>query len=353
MDTELRMTTPHKLGYRLPAEWEPHAATWLTWPDPRASTVPEHYESVRVVYGHLIRQLVGGEEVHVATFDAELEAVARESLQQQSVPLDRVRFHRQPLREPWCRDFGPMFLVRNQSGKHERAVVDWGFNGWGDRYTPNELEDQFPQYVAQYRQVPVFTPGMILEGGSIEANGRGTLLATESCLLNPNRNPLLSQLQVQLRLKEHLGAANILWFAEGITGDDTDGRVDQIARFLNPSTIAVACEENIDDANYPALQENLQRLRTMRDQNNRLFRVVKVPMPRMVEHLGRRLPASYLNFYIANAAVLVPTFRRPQDNAVLELFRKEFSDRPVVGLDCAELVWSNGSLHALALQEPA
>jgi agmatine deiminase len=314
MDTELRMTTPHKLGYRLPAEWEPHAATWLTWPDPRASTVPEHYESVRVVYGHLIRQLVGGEEVHVATFDAELEAVARESLQQQSVPLDRVRFHRQPLREPWCRDFGPMFLVRNQSGKHERAVVDWGFNGWGDRYTPNELEDQFPQYVAQYRQVPVFTPGMILEGGSIEA---------------------------------------ILWFAEGITGDDTDGRVDQIARFLNPSTIAVACEENIDDANYPALQENLQRLRTMRDQNNRLFRVVKVPMPRMVEHLGRRLPASYLNFYIANAAVLVPTFRRPQDNAVLELFRKEFSDRPVVGLDCAELVWSNGSLHALALQEPA
>jgi agmatine deiminase len=178
------------------------------------------------------------------------------------------------------------------------------------------------------------------------------VLASESCLLNSNRNPILSQLQVQLRLKEFLGASNILWLSDGITGDDTDGRLDQMVRFLNPTTIAIATEDNIDDANYLVLQENLQRLRAMRDQNNRLFRIVKLPMPRLVEHLGRRLPASYLNFYIANAAVIVPTFRRPQDKAALELLSKEFSDRPVVGLDCSEALWANGSLHALTMQEP-
>jgi agmatine deiminase len=195
-------------------------------------------------------------------------------------------------------------------------------------------------------------PGIVMEGGSVDVNGRGTLLTTESCLLNRNRNPQLDQHEISQYLRDYFGADKIIWLGEGIVGDDTDGHVDDLARFINPTTIAVVVEENIDDANYPALQENLRRLRLARDQNDHLFRIVKLPMPRMVEHSGQRLPASYANFYIANKIVLVPTFRDRNDRPALDLLQAEFHDRKVIGVDARELIWGLGSFHCLTQQEP-
>jgi len=347
------MSTPARLGYRLPAEWEPQLATWLSWPRRESGLFSDGFDAVQRVYAQLIRELVEGEDVHVNVWDAESAARALSLLQERGVSLARVSFHQFPAYEPWCRHYGPTFLVRDYHGKHERAVVDWGFNAFGERRCDYDLDDAVPQHVAKFRDLPLFTPGMVLEGGAIEGNGLGTLLSTESCLLNSNRTPELTQLAVQLRLKDFLGVSNILWLDEGVVGDERDGHVENLARFLNPTTIAVAHEENIDDANYLVLQENMQRLRAMRDQHNRLFRIVKLPMPGLVEYSGQRLPASYLNFYIANSVVVVPAFRRRQDGLVLEILRKEFPDRRVVGLDATDLVKGFGSFHSITMQEPA
>jgi agmatine deiminase len=347
------MSTPARLGFRLPAEWEPHTASWLSWPRRESGLFSDGFEAVEEVYAQLICELAGGEEVHVNVWDGETEARARGRLQARGAPMERVSFHAFPAYEPWCRDHGPMFLVRDYHDKHERAVVDWSYNAFGERRPEYDLDDAVPQHVAKFRDLPLFAPGMVLEGGAIEVNGRGTLLTTESCLLNSNRTPELTQLQVQLRLKDFLGVSNILWLDQGVVGDERDGHVENLARFLSPTTIAVAHEENIDDANYLLLQENMQRLRSMRDEHNRLFRIVKLPMPGLVEYSGQRLPASYLNFYIANTVVVVPTFRRRQDGVVLETLRKEFPEKRVVGLDATDLVKGFGSFHSIALQEAA
>ena len=346
-------TPPGTLGYRLPGQWEAHQATWLTWPRRASSSFADNYDAVLPVYARLVREVVVGEEVHINVWDAAMEDEVRQVLQTEKVPLERVAFHQFPAYEPWCRDHGPIFLVRDHRGKRERAVVDWGYNGWGGKQLQHDLDDAVPALVAQFRQMPLFTPGMVLEGGAFEVNGQGTLLATEACLLNQNRNPELNQLQIQGRLKDYLGVSNIIWLSEGLVGDQSDGRVDVLARFVNPTTIVVASEANLDDANFPQLQENLRRLRAVRDQNNRLFRIVKLPMPGMVESGSERLPASYLGFYIANAVVVVPTFRRAYDAEVLSTLRKEFPDRRVVGVDATELVRGLGSFHCITQQEPA
>jgi agmatine deiminase len=243
-------------------------------------------------------------------------------------------------------------VSREYQGQHERAVVDWAYNAWGGKYPPYDLDDAVPERVAEFRGLPLFRPGIVLEGGSIEVNGRGTLLTTEACLLNPNRNPELSQAEINSYLREYLGVEKILWLGEGIVGDDTDGHIDDLARFINAITIVTVIEEDIDDANYPVLQENLRRLRMFRDQNDKLFRIVKLPMPGLVEYQGQRLPASYANFYIANQIVLVPTFRHPNDRKALEILQREFPDRRVIGIDATGLIWGLGSLHCLTQQEP-
>ena len=344
---------PGVLGFRMPAEWEPHLGTWFTWPRPAGISFPDKYDTVPPVYAELIRHLVEVEQVHINVWDADMEATARGLLKLHGAPVERINFHHFPAYEPWCRDHGPIFVVREHGGRRERAVVDWGYNAWGGRYPPFDLDDAIPQHIARLRGLSLFSPGIVMEGGSIEVNGQGMLLTTEACLLNPNRNPQLSQREIEGYLRDYLGVTHILWLGEGITGDDTDGHIDDLARFVNPSTIVAVVEDDIEDANYQLLQENLRRLRLARDQNNRLFKVVKLPMPGFVEYQGQRLPASYANFYIANGLVLVPTFRRANDKAALDILQKGFSDRKVIGVDSTELIWGLGSFHCLSQQEPA
>jgi agmatine deiminase len=345
--------SPAKLGFRMPAEWESHAATWFTWPRPDGISFPDHYESIPPVYARLIKHLVAVEDVCINVWDAAMEQSAREVLTRNKVPLERVFFHHFPAYEPWCRDHGPIFLVRELGAQRERAIVDWAYNAWGNKYPPYDLDDAIPQRIAELRGLPLFTPGVVLEGGSIEVNGTGTLLTTEACLLHPNRNPHMDQSEISRCLREFLGVEKIIWLGEGIVGDDTDGHVDDLARFINPNTIATVVEDDIEDANYPALQENLRRLRLARDHQDRLFNIVKLPMPRMVERGGMRLPASYANFYLANKLVLVPTFRDAMDRQAIETLQQHFPDRKVIGIDSSDLIWGLGSFHCLSQQEPA
>jgi agmatine deiminase len=347
------MATPDALGYRMPAEWETHLGTWLTWPRREGISFPEKFDAVLPIFAQVIRHLVQVEQIDINVWNAENEAEAQEFLLEAQIPKEMVHFHHFPAYEPWCRDHGPIFLVRESHGKHERAIVDWEYNAWGGKYPMFDLDDKIPQHVAALRGLPLFSPGIVLEGGAIDVNGRGTLLTTESCLLNRNRNPHLSQKEIAKFLRDYLGVRNVIWLNEGIVGDDTDGHVDDLARFVNPTTVVTSIEENLDDANHQALQENLLRLRMARDQDGRLLRIVKLPMPGFVEHQGQRLPASYANFYIANNIVLVPTFRSGNDAVALEILQKEFPNRRVIGLDCTELIWGLGSLHCITQQEPA
>jgi len=344
--------TPLQLGYRMPAEWEPHAGTWLTWPRPEGISFPDKYDTVPPVYAELIRHLTPVEEVNINVWNAEMESWVRDLLRKYKTPLERVRFHHFPAYEPWCRDHGPVFLARERDGKCERAVVDWGYNAWGNKYPPFDLDDAVPQHVAELRALPLFSPGIVMEGGSLEVNGRGTVLTTEACLLNPNRNPQLNQSQIEQYLKDFLGVSNVLWLGEGIVGDDTDGHIDDITRFVNPTTVVTVVEEDPADANYHLLQENLKRLRGLQDQDGSKLRIVELPMPGVVEYDGQRLPASYANFYIANRLVLVPTYRHANDKKAVAILQKEFPDRRVVGVDSTELIWGLGSFHCITQQEP-
>jgi agmatine deiminase len=345
--------TPAQLGYRMPAEWEPHVGTWFTWPRPEGISFPGKYEPVPDVYAEVIRALVPVEEVHLNVWNREMEQWVRGLLAARRVPLDRVFFHHFPAYEPWCRDHGPIFLTREVEGRHERAIVDWGYNAWGGKYPPFDLDDAVPQHVARLRGLPLFSPGIVMEGGALEVNGAGTLLTTEACLLNKNRNPHLDRCQIEQFLRDYLGVRHILWLGDGIVGDDTDGHIDDLTRFVNPTTVVTVVEPDPADENHELLAENLARLRTMKDQDGRPLRIVELPMPRRIEHDGQRLPASYANFYIANRRVLVPTYRDPNDRFALEILQREFPDREVLGIDSTELIWGLGSFHCISQQEPA
>ncbi len=344
---------PKELGYRMPAEWEPHTATWLSWPRPDGISFPDKYDSVPPVYAQLIRHLAGVEDVNINVWNADMEGRVRELLIRNQTPLDRVRFHHFPTYEPWCRDHGPIFLVRDRGGPRERAVVDWDYNAWGGKYPPYDLDDAVPRRVAALRGLPLFSPGMVLEGGSIEVNGRGIVLTTTACLLNANRNPSLGKGEIENFLLNYLGAERVLWLGEGIAGDDTDGHIDDLSRFVSADTIVTAVEEDPRDANHAVLQDNLRRLRTFKNTGGGPFRIVELPMPGVVEYEGRRLPASYANFYIANRLVLVPTYRHRNDRVALEILGREFPGRRVVGVDSTDLIWGLGSFHCITQQEPA
>ncbi|MGZ8900911.1 MAG: agmatine deiminase family protein [Limisphaerales bacterium] len=344
---------PAQLGYRMPAEWEPHIGTWFTWPRPEGISFPEKYDTVPTVYAELIKQLVPVEEVHINVWNEEKEAVARALLRAHDTPLERVHFHHFPAYEPWCRDHGPIFIVREKDGVRERAIVDWGYNAWGGKYPPFDLDDDVPKHVGRYRNLEVFSPGIVMEGGSIEVNGQGTLLTTTACLLNPNRNPDLNPQQIEQYLKDYLGVRHILWLGEGIIGDDTDGHIDDISRFTGPNTIVTVIEEDPQDENYEILNENLKKLKTFKDQDGQPFRIVTIPMPGMVKFEDQRLPASYANFYIANEIVLVPTYRNVNDKRALETLQSLFPNRKVIGIDSTELIWGLGSFHCISQQEPA
>jgi agmatine deiminase len=347
------MSTPAQLGYRMPAEWEPHVGTWFTWPRPEGISFPDKYDTVPPVYARLIQELVKVEEVHINVWDAEKEALVRETLRKLSVPLESVHFHHFPAYEPWCRDHGPIFVVRDNQGIRERAIVDWGYNAWGGKYPPYDLDDAVPQHVARFRKLPLFEPGIVMEGGSIEVNGKGILLTTTACLLNANRNPQLNKNQIEQFLKDYLGVSQVLWLGEGIVGDDTDGHIDDISRFVDEKTIVTVVEEDPKDENFEILQENLKLLKSFKNVEGNAFRIVELPMPEIVQHQEQRLPASYANFYIANKIVLVPTYRSRNDKRALDILQNLFPSRKVIGIDSTELIWGLGSFHCISQQEPA
>ncbi|MBI4530771.1 MAG: agmatine deiminase family protein, partial [Candidatus Latescibacteria bacterium] len=349
---KLPQPTPASLGFRMPAEWEPHAATWLSWPHKEESW-PGKFDPVPSIFIEIVKALSPHEHIHINVCDDRMEAELRSRLQQTAVHLNAISFHRIPTNDAWIRDYGPTFLTRRVDGRTERAVVDWGYNAWGGKYPHWEEDDAVPTKISTRRRLPLFEPGIVMEGGSLDVNGKGTVLTTTSCLLNENRNPCLSQKEIEGYLRAYLGVSNTLWLGEGIVGDDTDGHIDDLSRFVNPTTVVTVVEEDPADDNHKILQENLRRLRTMRDQDNRPLEVVTMPMPTPMFYEGRRLPASYANFYIANGVVLVPTFNDPHDAHVLTILQALFPSRRIVGIDCTDLIWGLGAVHCVTQQEPA
>ncbi|MBI5683642.1 MAG: agmatine deiminase family protein [Verrucomicrobia bacterium] len=333
----------------MPAEWEPHEATWLTWPRGAGASFPGKFGPVPAYWVKLAELLSPHERVRVVVHDeAHEEEVRRLLAKSRKLRRERVSLHRFGCNECWCRDHGPVFVVR----KSEIAVLDWRYNAWGGKYPPWDLDDAIPQRVVRLLGLPLFSPDMVFEGGSIDVNGRGTLLTTESVLLNKNRNPLLTKHQIEQRLRDHLGVTRILWLDGGIAGDDTDGHVDDITRFVGPRTVVTCVEDDPADENHAPLQENLNRLRSMRDQADRPLRVIELPMPGRIEGRGQRLPASYANFYIANGVVLVPVYSHRNDKRALEVLQRCFPKRRVIGVECTDLVWGLGALHCVTQQQP-
>lgn len=347
---------PSALGYTMPAEWSPHAATWLTWPRKDGISFPDKFDPVPQYWVKMCELLSPNEEVHINTFDDVHEDEIRKHLSRAKLKVgERIFLHRFPAYEPWCRDHGPIFLVKDPSVKNDApplAIVDWGYNAWGNKYPPYDLDDAVPKHVAKLLDVPLFSPGIVMEGGALEVNGKGTLLTTESCLLNKNRNPQLSKPEIEKYLKDYLGVRHILWLGDGIEGDDTDGHIDDLTRFIDAQTLVTVVEEDPKDVNYERLQENLKRLRSMKDQDGNPFRVITLPMPGVIEHEDQRLPASYANFYIANEVVLLPVYRHANDCTAQETLQKLFPTRKIEPIDCTDLIWGLGAFHCVTQQQP-
>jgi len=340
--------TPVGSGYRMPAEWEPHDAVWLSWPHDR-ETFPD-LAAVERAYIEIIAALRGSETVNLLVTGDAMRTRVEAMLEEEGIGTEGVRFHIADYADVWFRDYGPTFVVEKKTGN--LAMVHWTFNAWGEKY-PELMEDTgIPLVMNRGMALPVFTPEIVLEGGSVEVNGCGTVLVTEACLLNPNRNPHLSRSEIEGYLEAYLGADHVIWLKHGIAGDDTDGHIDDIARFVDARTVLCAVEENEDDENYAALQENLAILRSSTDQDGNPLRVVPLPMPGRVGGEDR-LPASYANFYIGNTVVLVPVFGHPNDEVALTRIRGFFPGREVVGIDCTAMVEGFGAIHCISQQQPS
>jgi agmatine deiminase len=344
--------TPRELGFFMPAEWNPHSATWLTWPkDP--VTWPERVPQVQQIYVEMIAALTPHETVNLLVDDQETENEVKHRCQFDSA--GNITFHQIETVDSWIRDYGPNFLI---DGKGNLAFNDWRFNAWGDKYEDLKRDDQIPAILATKLDIPYFEPGIVMEGGSIEVNGTGCVLTTEQCLLNKNRNPHLTQSEIEQYLKDYLAVEKVLWLGEGIVGDDTDGHIDDIARFVGSNVIVCAVEEDPLDANYELLQDNLKRLRLMTDANGAPFEIVSLPMPGIVGGTSTdtrnldRLPASYANFLIANKVVLAPVFGHTNDNHAVEILQRIFTTRRVVPINCEPLVWGMGTIHCVSQQQP-
>jgi agmatine deiminase len=342
--------TPKAANYYFPAEWEKHAATWLSWPHKEESW-PGKLASIFPVYAQFIKHLTMGEQVCINVNNEKMQLEATRHLTSQGVDLAKVTFYIHPTNDAWCRDHGPAFLI-HKSATQKKVIVDWGYNAWGNKYPPYDLDDVIPTLIGKALNLPVYHPGIVMEGGSVDFNGKGTVLTTTACLLNQNRNPQLSKAEIEKYLINYYGIENILWLSEGIEGDDTDGHIDDITRFVNEDTVLTAIESNKSDANFEPLKKNCSDLQKMRLENGKQLNIIELPMPAPVIFEGQRLPASYANFYIANAAVVVPTFKDKNDDHALEIIQKCFPDRPVVGLDSSDIIWGLGSFHCLSQQEP-
>ncbi|MSO60754.1 MAG: agmatine deiminase family protein [Acidobacteria bacterium] len=354
--------TPADHGFSFPPEWYPHRGTLISWPRPEGISFPDRYhEAIEDITG-LIRVLVTREEVHLNVPNANYERIVRAFLRARKVPLRRVSFHHIRTNECWARDHGPAFVLRTRRGKTAAAIVDWGFNAWGGKYPPYDADDAVPTRIAEELKLPVFYPGIVMEGGAVDFNGAGTVLTTTSCLLNKNRNPHLRQgyggqagakTRVEKYLRDYYGQQHVVWLGHGIEGDDTDGHIDDLARFVDERTIAIGIETNRRDRNYAILQKARHTLDKARDQDGRPFDIVELPMPKPVSHDGQRLPATYLNFYFVNGALLVPTFGQPaRDRQAMAILQRRLPSREVVGVDCRALIWGLGAIHCFTQQMP-
>ncbi|WP_295667491.1 agmatine/peptidylarginine deiminase [uncultured Mucilaginibacter sp.] len=343
------MDFPNLKDFHFPAEWHPHTATWLSWPHKEASW-PGKIGMIYPKYCEFIKVLTEGELVRINVGDEQLKAFAKQQLTAAGVDLTRVEFFDFVTNDAWCRDHGPAFLI-NETTK-QKAIIDWGYNAWGGKYPPFDLDDVIPTKIAEHFGLPVYHPAIVMEGGSVDFNGRGTVLTTTACLLNKNRNPHLNQQQIESYLQNYYGVEQVLWLGDGIVGDDTDGHIDDITRFVNEDTVVTVVEEDKNDENYHLLQENLATLKTMRLLNGKQLNIVELPMPDAVVYDDQRLPASYANFYIGNAAVVVPTYRSKNDDKALDILQQCFPDRKVVGIDSTDIIWGLGSFHCLSQQEP-
>jgi agmatine deiminase len=355
---KLETALPASLGFRMPAEWEPHAATWIAWPHNRTDW-PGKFDSIAWVYAEIVRHLAHSERIEIIVQSAGHERAAKKVLQSADVSLNNLRFHRWRTDRVWTRDYGPIFLKNNDG---EVGLTDWHFNAWA-KYRDWHRDDRIPARIAKALKLPVFRPTLnlngrrreiVLEGGSIDVNGRGTLLTTEECLLGrkQQRNPGITREQLERLFADYLGVQNTIWLGSGIAGDDTHGHIDDIARFVREETVIAAIEANRRDPNHAPLEENLRRLRAATDQNGNALEVLELPMPRPVMFRRQRLPASYANFYIANRCVFVPVFNDPNDRLALNILAEVFRDREIVPIYCGDFILGLGAIHCMTQQQP-
>lgn len=339
-----KQSTPAELGYRMPAEWEPHAATWLSWPHNR-ETWPGRFDPIPEAWLRMVETLARHETVHILASGATLEQ-ARSMVG----TIDNMFFHDVATNDAWIRDHGPTFLVGPADS--EPALVDWQYNAWGGKYPPYDKDNAVPCRVAEITGRRIFRPGIVMEGGAIDTNGEGLFLAARSCLTDPNRNPNSDTRTIERFLADYLGAQRVIWIDGTMAGDDTDGHVDQLARFAGPSTVVVPLEQDPDDENYESLKATAEQLRNETDLEGRLLRVVELPMPAPIYVGDTRVPACYANFYIANGIVLVPQYGDEADEKALAVLAGLFPGRQVVGLPARDLVWGLGAFHCATQQEP-
>ena len=344
--------TPKELGFFFPAEFYPHKSTWLSWPHKELSW-PGKIEKIYAPYAQFIAEVSNGEEVNINVVSVEMKDFAMSYIEKTNANLDMINFYIHPTNDAWCRDHGPAFVINHHSLEHKKAIVNWNYNAWGDKYPPYDLDNEIPLHIAKEERLPVFNPGIVMEGGSVEFNGKGTVLTSKSCLLNKNRNPHLNQSQIEEYLKNYYGVNQVLWIDEGIVGDDTDGHIDDTVRFINENTVLAVVENNKNDENYHILQHNLKQLKAMKLSDGSPLQVIELPMPEPVYYDGCRLPASYANFYIANKSVIVPIFNGENDKRALDIIKKCFPNRNVIGIDSTDIIWGLGSFHCLSQQEPA
>ncbi len=341
---------PASLGYQFPAEFAPHLATWLSWPHKEASW-PGKIDAIYPNYCQFIKYLTHGELVRINVANEAMKVFAIRHLEEALVDLSKVEFFMHPTNDAWCRDHGPAFLI-NENAQSRKVIVDWNYNAWGNKYPPYDLDDVIPTLIGNHFGIPVFNPGIVMEGGSVDFNGNGTLITSTCCLLNENRNPHLNQSQIEKCLSDYYGVKQVLWVEDGIIGDDTDGHIDDTVRFVNEDTVITIIESNQQDENYELLQNNLKQLKAMRLLNGKQLNIVELPMPDEVIYEDQRLPASYANFYISNKHVIVPTFRCKKDDQALQIISSCFPNRETVGIDSTDIIWGLGSFHCLSQQEP-
>jgi agmatine deiminase len=344
------MHTPKELGFYFPPEWHSHEATWFTFPHNNHSWQGDKLAKMYDNYCALLMAVSAGEKVCVNVNSEQLKTFVSDMLQKKGADLGAFEFLVGPTNDAWCRDHGPAFVI-NPNTK-QKMIVDWEYNAWGGKYPPFNNDNDIPKRIANYRNLPMVSPGIVMEGGSVEFNGAGTILTSRSCLLNQNRNPQLNPQQIEQYLCEYYGAEQVLWVEDGIVGDDTDGHIDDTARFINEDTVVAAVELNKADENYHVLQKNLKMLQKMRLLNGKQLNVIELPMPKVLVIDDFRCPASYANFLICNAGIILPTFNQKADQVAVDILEKA-SAKPVIPLDSSQIIWGQGSFHCLSQQEPS